>query len=213
MFYKRKFGKRGLVAALVHESVLGDHDIMARLDAACTQTGITQDYDITFFAMADEPRGPEATSEMFEAACQILEEGYLAVVTVGLAAHNALDTIMRQADKPVMHVGVKSKLGMDDDTTFTMRHLHPLFEKNITEENRLYLSGMTPEQVEAMQEANKQMDADLKRRSITTSSLLNDNGYVMVVDSRGRPHHISLDDDHESGLPIKRSAQPKIFEA
>lgn len=211
MIYKRKFGKRGLVAALVHESVLNDNELLSRLDAACVQTGITHEYDIELFAATTEQGSEQEANELMQMAREIIEDDCIAVVTVGPAAHKALDMMMRRANKPVMHVGIESRLDMDEQTTFTARHIHPLFKKNMTEENRLYAAGLQPEEVE--EEMARRRNA--LKRSLGPTGLIDTNGCVMVVDAQGNPHHIKRfdSDGTQSDLPIKRPSQPKVFEA
>ena len=139
MIYKRAFGKKGLVAALVHESALGNSDAMMRLEGACIQCGITQEYAIDFFkAEYDPAKTVEGAEEMVSFAENIVTGGYRAVVTVGPQAYSAIDMAMTLHNKRIMHIGINIS-PEDGEDAFRMSHLDPLFEKNISAEDRLYV--------------------------------------------------------------------------
>ena len=179
MLYKRSFGKKGLVAALVTEQTLADRDAMARLEGACVQCGITQEYAIDIHkAVADPAKTVEGAEEMVKLANHIVTSSYRAVVTIGPQAYNAIDMAMQHHERNLMHIGIDTTPG-DGDDAFRMANLDPLFEKNISAQDRLYVvDRLSHDQAEARM---------AQQREAARDRAMEEEGFIGVVGRDGRP--------------------------
>lgn len=204
MIYKRAFGKKGLVAALVYEQDLKKPDVMTRFEAACIQCGITQDYAIDVFKTSHDPEhSDEAIDEMINHASDILMEGYRAVITVGDYAYRTMALAMDRHSEYIMHIGLDTE-SLEKNDTFRMSRIDPIFEKNISGDNRMYvIDKMTPDQV-AHQKAERRKRAQHQKQQLGL-------GCMGVVGPDGRPTVIrvpSAEATDENG-----NSEEEIFEA
>lgn len=185
MIYKRAFGKKGLVAALVYEPDLRSHDVMTRLEGACIQCGVLEEYAIDVFKTTTNPElSDDGIDDMLVHAGEILTQDYRAVVTVGEYAYRTMELAMDQYGKHIMHIGVSTET-LEENDTFRVSRIDPIFEKNISAEDRLYvIDRLSPEQAERRK---------AQQRKALREKVSRESGFMGVVGPNGRPTVIRVD--------------------
>ena len=203
MMYKRAFGKKGLVAALLPKHLLNDKELLMRLEGAAIQCGITQEYAIDFLTTVHSEDTPAGQIEAQDIAHTILERGYRAVISVSDKYFTIMSTASAQVGRSIMHIGL-SAASYEEQKTFRMTNLDPLFEKNISSEDRLYvIDKLAPDQIA------RRLD---EQRHEAREQAAIDNGFVGVVGPDGRPSIIRIHNDPElSG--DNQDTEEEIFEA
>lgn len=196
MVHKRTFGRKGFAAVLMVGADTHDAELMARVDAAGVQFGITHEYAYTFFKSRNYAQSSVGYRELVELAGRILVEKFEAIITVGPEAAAALREILGRRTSPMV-IGVNSQEALDAQQPhqFDMINMAPRFLPNVAPLVKVCLEkGLTQEQgIEYI----KKQEALKEHRNAGVF----DDCYVVLLGRNGARHMVRFEDREDAILP------------
>jgi len=197
MLHKRKFGRKGYVAVLMPAMLCQDAELMERVDAAGVQFGITHEYAYTFFTGVRDPQRSYGYLELIELSSRILNDGYIAVITVGPEAFNAFNEVSTRTHVKRMVVGVNSPDAVENNQPqqFEMLNMHSEFYPNISNLVRTCLDKNLSQE-DGIAEIQKYEQARAKR-----CWGIFDDGYVLLKNRAGKKQLVRFEDKEDVILP------------
>ncbi len=197
MFHKRKFGKKGVVAVLMHGSAYADRELMGRLDMAATQFGIINEYAFDFFMTTNPPWSRRGHIELIELAGRACAQKYKVIIGVGPEAVHVLTQVMNGLRDRRMTIGVDSWAAIDNKAPhqFEMTNMDAEFFPHVSNLIRVCLEHNLSqddgvEYVRKYEESRQQRDWGLF-----------DDCYVVLTTRTGGRQMVRFEDKNDVLLP------------
>jgi|GEM_PF-3443889 len=203
---KRRFGRHGVVAVLLHGDLRHDEKLIERLEQAATQFGISEEYAFDPFFL----RHPQCTTygraELIEQAELICSRGYLAVLCVG---QDATDQMIAMKyfydDPPIMVVGVDTENATNSQglEQFEMVDFSAHFKSNASR-----LVRMCSDKHVGYEEALALMRQEDEERKNRLWGVF-DDGFVILKGKAGEQHMVRFEDEKEA--EVRQKSKEEAF--
>jgi hypothetical protein len=197
MLHKRVFGKRGVVAVLMHGDDMANRELLGRVDAAAHQFGITNDYAFDFFCVKHCMQSVYGYREMTDRAAEIAQRRYKVVMTVGPEAAIIMKQVLTQFHQSLMTIGINTQAALDAQAPeqYEMVNMDPLFEGNVSNLVRLCLDSNVSQE-EGVAQIRKYEAARLQREWG-----IFDDCYVIIKSKSGKQCVVRFEDKDDVMLP------------